>query len=120
MKTHSRHWFDWFASVVLISALLTVAIRLRVTDWTGNLEVIEFLVLIGGVLGFLLGASFFSGLAGQLFAINFTIFFVPWQLGLIVAKTGPWDERLLNLIGVFRFPFLKSPTIAPFRIRCSF
>ncbi len=103
MKTNARHWFDWFASIVLIVAICTVAIRLRVTDWTGNLEVIEFLVLFGSILGVMLGASQFTSLAVQLFALNYTIFFVPWQLGLIIAKNISWDERILSLIGRLNF-----------------
>lgn len=99
MKTHSAHWFDWFCAVLLIAAFGSVSIRLQVTAWTENLEVVEVLVFFACVLGLLLGASRFSQLACQLFALNFSLFFIPWQLGQLVGTNIPWDERLLSLIG---------------------
>ena len=107
MKTNSRRWFDWFSAILLVAAFGTVAVRLRVTQWTSNLEVIEILGLMACVLGLLLGASRFSELACFLFAANYTIFFVPWQLGLLIGKNIDWDERLLSLIGDYPFRSAK-------------
>ena len=98
MKNNPHRWFDWFSAVLLVLAFATVTIRMRVTDWTSNLEVIETLGFFASILGIMLGASRFSPLAAQLFGLNFTIFFVPWQLGLLVGTNIPWDERLLSLI----------------------
>ncbi len=98
MKTNSR-WFDWFSAVVLVVAFGAVAIRLQVTNWTANLDVIGALVFIACILGLMLGASQFNRFASQLFALNFTIFFIPWQLGLLMGSHMNWDDRLLSLIG---------------------
>jgi hypothetical protein len=113
MKTNTHHWFDWFASLVLIGAFGTVALRLRVTEWTANLEVIEFLGLIGCILGILLGASRFTELASQLFALNYTIFFIPWQLGLIVGKNIDWEERIVSLVGRLSFSITEVANNRP-------
>jgi hypothetical protein len=83
MKINNARWFDWFSAIVFVVAFGSVAVRLQITNWTANLEVVEVLVFIACVLGLLLGASQFSRLASQLFAINFTLFFIPWQLGLL-------------------------------------
>jgi transglutaminase-like putative cysteine protease len=99
MKTNVARWFDWFSAVVLVAAFGCVAIRLQVTNWTANLEVIGVLVFIACILGLILGASQFGRLASELFAINFTLFFVPWQLGLLVGTQINWDDRLLSVIG---------------------
>jgi transglutaminase-like putative cysteine protease len=112
MKSTSR-WFDWFSAILLVAAFGTVAIRLRVTNWTANLEVIEVLGLIACVLGLLLGASKFSSLACQLFAVNFTLFFIPWQLGLLVGKDIDWDQRLLSLFGRLSYSINQVATNHP-------
>lgn len=98
MKTDTVRWFDWFSAFLLVAAFVTVAMRLQVTQWTSNLEVIELLVFIASILGLMLGASQFNELACQLFAINYSLFFIPWQLGLLVGTKMDWDQRLLALI----------------------
>ena len=103
MKTNTARWFDWFSAILLVLAFGAVAVRLQITNWTANLEVVEVLVFIACVLGLLLGASQFSRLASQLFAVNFTLFFIPWQLGLLVGNQITWDERLMSLIGRLAF-----------------
>lgn len=103
MKTNNHNWFDWFAAIVLVAAFVTVGVRLRITEWTTNLEVIEVLGLIGCVLGLLLGASRFDPLACQIFGLNYTIFFIPWQLGLIIGKNIEWEERILSVVGRLSF-----------------
>ena len=103
MKTNTSRWFDWFSAILLVLAFGAVAVRLQITNWTANLEVVEVLVFIACVLGLLLGASQFSRLASQLFAINFTLFFIPWQLGLLVGSQITWDDRLMSLFGRLSF-----------------
>ena len=74
MKTNTHRWFDWFSALLLVVAFFTVAMRMQVTQWTSNLEVVELLVFIGCVLGLMLGTSQFTELACQLFALNYSIF----------------------------------------------
>ncbi len=113
MENKSSRWFDWFSAILLVSAFATVTIRMRVTEWTANMDVFEVLALIGVILGIMLGASRFTSLAAQLFAVNFTIFFVPWQLGLLMGKNIPWDERLLSLIGRLSFAITEVANNRP-------
>ena len=113
MKINPPRWFDWFSAILLIAAFGTVTIRMRVTEWTGNMEVLVVLALVGAILGIMLGASQFTPLAAQMFAVNYSIFFIPWQLGLLVGKDLPWDERLITLVGRLSFSITEVSSNRP-------
>ena len=103
MQNNNSRWFDWFSAILLGTAFATVTIRMRITEWTPNMDVLGVLAIIGVILGIMLGASRFTSLAALLFAVNYSIFFIPWQLGLLVGNAISWDERLLSLIGRLSF-----------------
>jgi transglutaminase-like putative cysteine protease len=96
MKTTSQRWWDIFAALCLFAALFCAALRLQATNWTENLGRVVFLVTIGTVLGLALGKSVFGGRTTFLMGLAFTLFFIPWQLGLLVPNMD-WMSRL-NII----------------------
>ena len=93
MKTKTPRWWDLPSAILLICALMSAAIRLHVTNWTENLGQVEFIVLIAAVLGLALGKSKFGGKVTFLLGLAYTLFVLPWQLGLLVPQSE-WLVRL--------------------------
>lgn len=98
MNKARDRWLDWFAAVVLGAALITAAMRLEITNWTPNLQVIEILTLIGFIFGLALGYSRFRSSLAKIFAVYYTLFFIFWQLGLWLEENLEWPERFTNMI----------------------
>ena len=96
MKKTNLRWWDFFAAACLVIALFSAAVRLQSTNWTDNLGRVVFIVLLGAGLGFLLGQSIFSGRTTFLMGLAFTLFVIPWQLGLLLPNMD-WISRL-NII----------------------
>ncbi len=104
--THEYHidpnerFFDLFAAVLLMAAMVAAALRLSATGWAENLDVTQSMVFWGVLAGLALGKSIFSPRAAFLFSLNYGIFTIPWQLGILFF--GPkveWKERLLSMGG---------------------
>jgi transglutaminase-like putative cysteine protease len=76
-----------------MGALLSAAVRLHSTSWTEHLSRMEFNVILGAVFGFALGVSMFRGRWTFLMGLVFSLFFVPWQLGLMMSNLE-WHNRL--------------------------
>lgn len=53
----------------------------------------ELNVLLGAVLGFALGRSMFKGRTAFLFGLVYSLFFIPWQLGVLIPDME-WPARL--------------------------
>ncbi|HZW03432.1 MAG TPA: transglutaminase domain-containing protein [Anaerolineaceae bacterium] len=95
-----KRWLDFPALFSLTAAMLVAASRLSATQWTEDLGVVVTLTVIGAILGALLGYSRFSPRVVILFALVYTAFFVPWQLGLAAGGDEIlWLDRLGNLGG---------------------
>lgn len=92
-------WWDAAAAALLLAALLVASLRLVATGWTEQLEIVETVVLLGGILGMALGASRFPHWFSFVLAFLYGSFVVPWQLGQIASFHMPWEDRLLNLAG---------------------
>ncbi|HEX2979409.1 MAG TPA: transglutaminase-like domain-containing protein [Anaerolineaceae bacterium] len=96
-RTTTDRWWDIWAALFLIFALMSAATRLYSTQWTTDLERVQYLTLIGGILGLALGQSRFSGRVVRIFATVYTLFFIPWQLGSMQSGADSWSERLYAL-----------------------
>jgi transglutaminase-like putative cysteine protease len=96
MKTQNQRWWDIPAAVFLLGALFSAAVRLQTTNWTENLGRLELNVVLAAVFGFALGKSIFRGRTTFFFGLVYSIFFLPWQLGLILPKLE-WTARLYLL-----------------------
>ncbi len=96
MKIKTPRWWDVPAALFLMGALLSAALRLHATEWTAELSRIEFNVILAAIFGFSLGISRFRGRWTFLMGLIYSLFFIPWQLGLIIPGME-WTERL-NLL----------------------
>ncbi len=95
-QSRVRHW-DWLAAVLLVITMQLAAARLAATLWTKNLELVEFLTLLGTVLGLALGKSIFNRIWVVFFAFAYGILLIPWQLGLTLDSSDLWTARLVTL-----------------------
>jgi len=77
----------------------TAAARLTVTTWTDHLNVATVLACLGVLIGLALGQSRFSSRWAAVFALVYSLFAVPWRLGLTLGEGILWSERLLSLAG---------------------
>ncbi|MCX8023831.1 MAG: hypothetical protein N3A60_01360, partial [Thermanaerothrix sp.] len=91
----SQRWFSFPSVACLMAVLITAASHLGSTGWTEHLEKIPQTALAGGILGLAIGYSRFSRRLATFFAIGYTAFFIPWQLGLLITDTTSWSERLV-------------------------
>ncbi len=92
-------WWDIPAILFLFTCLWIVVWRIQATRWTSELYRLEVLVLMAYLLGIFLGRSKFSKIIIRLMALAYTLFFIPWQLGLILGQDVAWIERLQSLWG---------------------
>jgi len=92
-KTDARRW-DWLAAILLVIIMQIAAARLAATLWTKNLDLVEFLTLLGTILGLALGKSIFKRFWVSVFAIAYGIILIPWQLGLTLDGDLEWLDRL--------------------------
>lgn len=95
-KTIVRRW-DWLSAILLVIIMQIAAARLAATLWTNHLDLVEFITLLGSLLGLLLGTSVFRRFWVAFFAIAYGIILIPWQLGLTLDPDYAWNERLIIL-----------------------
>ncbi len=94
-----NHWWDTPSVIIFAIALWVAAWRLEVTRWTHNLDTVEFLLLIAMILGALLGRSRFKSRTTFVFGVIYGLFFVGWQIGVLLKNTMTWNERLVSIVG---------------------
>jgi transglutaminase-like putative cysteine protease len=96
MKIQKPRWWDVPGALFLIGALFSAAVRLHSTNWTEHLGRLELNVILAAFFGLALGKSIFRGRTTFLFGLAFTVFFLPWQLGLLITD-AEWPARI-NII----------------------
>jgi transglutaminase-like putative cysteine protease len=117
MMTHKvspHRWWDLSAAMLLLSAILTAAIRLTVTRWTLHLSIIQTLAFFGVILGLALGQSRFSPRIAGLIAFLYGVYAIPWQLGSTLKDELLWQERLsilLNRLGVIIYQLRNQEVV---------
>ncbi len=107
-------WFDWIAVALLLSALVTAASRLVVTDWTNHLSVVQTITVLGLIAGLALGQSRFSPRTVFYFAFAFGLFTVSWQLGSSLQGEPLWADRmeaLLTRLSIIIYQLINRLTI---------
>ncbi len=110
----SARWWDFLAAIFLVVALITSATRLYATNWTVYLERVQYLTLLAAILGLALGQSSFSTGRVRLFALVYTLFFIPWQLMITIGGSLSWGTRLGILayrVGVAAYEFGNSQPV---------
>jgi len=99
MENKGSRWWDVSAILTLIAAMWMVVWRVQETDWTNDLFRLETLVGIGLLLGFFLGKSKFRSRWVVWMGILYTVFFVTWQLGMMLGEDVPASVRLASIGG---------------------
>lgn len=94
MNTKTQRWWDIPAALFLLGALFSAAVRLNATNWTEELGRVQLVVLLGAILGFALGKSIFSGRVTFGMGLVYSVFAIPWMLGLLMPAGGDWSFRL--------------------------
>ena len=89
MENKGSRWWDVSAILTLVAAMWMVVWRIQETYWTKDLFRLETLVGIGLLLGFFLGKSKFRSKWVVWMGILYTLFFVTWQLGLMLGDDVP-------------------------------
>ncbi len=97
MEKLTQRWFSFPSAACLIAMLITAASHMASTGWTEHLERVTQATLAGGILGLAIGYSRFSRRLATWIAIAYTVFFIPWQLGLLITDATSWNERLTIL-----------------------
>lgn len=97
--SETTRWWDLSAAVILVIAIFLASLRLTATDWTDELNMVQFVSLSGVILGLALGQSRFHRLQTVWYAIGFGIFMIGWRLGITFAEGMLWTERVTNLGG---------------------
>jgi transglutaminase-like putative cysteine protease len=100
-RPYQKRWWDIPAALLLFAALTTTVLRLIVTDWTKNLDIIESLIVLSVISGFALGYSRFPSWLSTIFSFIFGFFFINWQLTSLTTITPglPLLDRLIIIYG---------------------
>src|SRR6266545_3804490 len=93
MKMKNQKWWDFPAALFLMGALFCAAARIQTTNWTENLGRMGIMVALGAMFGFALGRSIFSGRTAFIMGLVYSVFIIPWQLGLLLPEMD-WISRM--------------------------
>jgi len=94
-----KRWWDIGIALFILAAITLVAARLWVTEWTGDLYILVYLMFFAGLSGIALGVSQFSFLLSFLFSLVYGIFIIGWLFGTTVELEMTWRNRLLYHLG---------------------
>jgi transglutaminase-like putative cysteine protease len=106
MKNDPEQWWDFPSAALLFLALLTSAERLVTADWTPGLGSAVLLTALGAALGLALGRSRFGHGTSSLLAFGYSLFFIPWIIGISLYESVAWVERLSSMGGRLAEAFL--------------
>ena len=104
MREKPVRWWDFPSAVFLTIAMFASVIRLETTNWTLHLTRVQWMVLLGLILGMALGKSRFNSRLSFLFGTLYTLFFIPWSLASLI-DAELWMERLQSLFGRLSIAF---------------
>ena len=91
-KKNNTRWWDLLAAILLSAAVLTSASRLVATKWVANLSLVQNVAILGTIAGLALGKSRFPRWLVALFAIDYGLYVIPWQLGLTMPAGIGWSH----------------------------
>jgi transglutaminase-like putative cysteine protease len=99
-----RHW-DWYIAILLLALLYTISVRLAATEWTRELNYIEPIAMLGGLLGMALGFSRFDRRIVRWLVFEYSLVAIPVQAMRMVTGEMPALERLASAGGRLAFTF---------------
>ncbi len=94
---HAPRWWDFLAALLLCAALLTASTRLVATHWTTDLDLAQYAAFAGIIAGLALGQSIFSRRVTFAIGLVYTLFIIPWLVGLRMGHGPDWPARLLGI-----------------------
>jgi len=99
VKKYTNRWWDLPAVFCLVMSIMAVATRLYSTQWTTDLDRVQYLTFFALIVGLALGQSSFSPALVRFFGVIYGVLAIPWQLGLAQVRDVEWMERLVSLAG---------------------
>ena len=90
---------DWIAFSILNVMVLVTSFAVIATDWSGHLDLIVIVSMLGAWAGSALGRSRFPTWLASLFAVIYGAFVCGWQLGLTLDRALAWQSRIGLLFG---------------------
>jgi len=96
MRTSSTSRWDWLAAGLLLALVLTAAVRLAITEWTGFLYIGETTALMGACLGLALGISRLRPWTTRGMIFAYTVLLIPAQLAALAEADLPFREKLME------------------------
>lgn len=98
---------DWIAFTILCVMVLITSFAVIATDWSGHLDLIVIVSMLGAWAGTALGRSRFPAWLASIFAAAYGTFVCGWQLGLTLDRALPWVARFGLLNGRLNVFFSK-------------
>jgi transglutaminase-like putative cysteine protease len=90
-------WFDVPAVLCFLGVLLIIGLRIQATEWTNNLSLVQFGMLLAGMLGLALGMSRFNRKAVFWMTAAFSLTGLTWLTTLLLPGLDVWAEKLIYL-----------------------
>jgi transglutaminase-like putative cysteine protease len=106
MKATQNFRWDWPAAVLLVVAVFTSSARLYTTNWTPDLIRVEFVAVLGSVLGLALGYSRFHPLTVRVIVAGYSLVIIPAQLCRIITGESTALGQLASVAGRLEAAFL--------------
>lgn len=100
MSKEKSRWFDWLATICVAVLFLLASTRLGLTNWADNLGVAGWLLLFGGVVGYIIGKwrihwillVFLSLIISAVLVSLSFIFMLSEQAGFIPKVLDIWNR----------------------------
>ena len=103
MRTRHDRWWNFFSIILLFFALILTSLKLQSTEWTENLGLLNLLTVISFILGIGLGYSKFNSFIVSIMITIYSVFFLPWTIGITYDSTIDWISRLENIFSRILF-----------------
>ncbi len=87
----------WSTLGLLTLMLLNVAWAINAAEWTEGLAILQWIVLVGLAVGFVLAKSRLPGFVAHLLSLIGGAAWVAFLVGTLLPPTLSWTEKMLNL-----------------------
>lgn len=97
MIKSERRWLDWPAILLLLLALWLVGLRIQVTDWTDDLSLVQYGLILSALLGMSLGYSVFNRRALIWMTAAYSLITITWLFQFLMPADMVWAEKIIML-----------------------
>ena len=92
-----KRWLDIPAVILFLIALWLVSTRLITTNWTSNLSLVQYALLLASVIGMALGYSLFSTRTVRWLGIAYSGIIITWFFSKLLPDEIVWAEKMIRL-----------------------